>query len=253
MIDPAVSWANPCCMMPIISRVLASGKSLVRRRPWMAAVILLLLLYGLGRGLYLLLAPEEAWLNQGWLALHHGKYAEAEQCFRRAQRKREQDALPRLALLAMLEHEEDGSPKPVGVFGQWEGLPWLGHSLKSADSYWAREREKQHKRTAPPLYRWCDEQFGDVGNGEGLFYDYWMVYPREVREAAAIMREVAQGLPERAWADFSRLRQHDPKVCDLLFNHAPRCYRYRLQAAWNTGHLQEVEENRPSTLLQHAG
>lgn len=227
--------------MPIISRVLAAGQLFIRRRPWSVAMIILVLLYFLARGCYVLLAPEDAWLDQGWLALRNGRYPEAEQCFLRARGKGPRDVLPRLALLTMFRHEQLADPKPRGYFGQWDGLPWLGHYLKAAETYWAGARARHCRRAAPPLYRWSDEQFSEQGVAEGLFYDYWMVYPREVREAVAIIRAVEQGQHERAWAAYLRLQRRNLPVCNTLFSDERGCYRYLLQAAWHTHHLTEVE------------
>ncbi len=241
MIDPALSWAHPSCIMPVISRLLAAGRSFIRRRPWAAAVLILVLLYFLTRGCYLLLAPEDAWLDQGWLALRNGRYAEAEQCFLRAQGKGPRDVLPRLALLTMFAHEQAAEPKPVGYFGQWDGLPGLGHSLKSMEAYWGQARVRHARRALPLLDHWGDAQFGERGIAEGLFYDYWMVYPREVREVVAIMHEVESGQPARAWADYDRLRRRNPRICHNVIAHQQRCYRYPLQAAWHTHHFAEME------------
>lgn len=226
--------------MPLFSRISAACPVFIRRRPWAAALCSLVLLYLLVRGLYLLLSPADAWLDQGWLALRTGRYPEAEQYFLRAQRKAPRDMLPQLALLTLYEHEQRADPKPVGHFDQWGAVPGLGHYLQAAESYWAQARVRRCRRAAPALYRWGDEQFSERGVPERLFFDYWMICPREVRDVVAILRAVEQGQPERAWAIYARLQRRNPQACRFIMN-VPGCDRYVMQAAWHTRHVPELE------------
>jgi len=227
--------------MRISRRLFVSCRQYLRRHPVWSALFALALCYLLGHALYIAVLPEAAWLDRGWLAMHNGRYPEAEECFLTALAKDPRDPLPHAALVTMYKHESTLTPPIIAHFHLLHKLPLIGGYAQSVDEQWVMKRMRRLPGLASIHALFIKERFSQPSVLETLFDNYWLTYPRQVHAMIAAMRAVDQQQYAQAWAAFTRLQQKSPNENRAFLATAPLLNDYYVQAAWHTGHYREAE------------
>lgn len=211
-----------------------------RHRKWLVLAVVVLL-YLLGRLLYDALLPAHTWLDRAWFAMHTGHYAEAERCIRHAKARDPHSDLPDIAAYACAWHNDKNDPSPISRFGVFVKLPLIGEWLQGLD----QEQVKSRRDTDPSLHSF-HKRYAYWSVPCDLFWKYWTIYPNEVKTALLIMHAVEQQHYGWAWQQLAQLQQQHPQAYAAFFGSSPlNCsspllYRYYEQAAWHTGHLNEL-------------
>ncbi len=210
----------------------------VRYRWYLAIIGVLagyLLLSPLCISLYQMLLPAPALFTRGLQGVAEGRYDDAEECFRLAQRKAPRWEMTEIALHVFYWHEYHDYPLAQHRFELLFDIPVVNRWMEPFELHWRDARENR-AGVWMQQHLWPVESVATQGVAGKLFDDFWSVSPHAVEAMTSALLATQHGDYPQAWRLFAQLEREQPQTFRQFWHDAPLLLRTAARAARQSGH-----------------